>query len=73
MSAVRFPLSFHDYPSNRDIEGTVSVSVNWPALVKRIGKKAALNKTRKSRALNGAITVVFNPTRKPCKETTPAT
>lgn len=48
-----------------DPTGTVELTVDWDAIVRAIGAKAAHNSSSKARTLNGAIKAKFIPSESP--------
>ena len=53
--------TFHNYVGDPVRNGDVVLSVDWEKLINELGKKAAFNRTGKTRALKGAIVVRFHP------------
>jgi hypothetical protein len=59
MTEYKFTGSFERWAGDPPKVGQAIVEVDWPKLVRILGGKAAFNKTKRCRALNGALVVKF--------------
>jgi hypothetical protein len=53
------PRGVAKYTSDTPKHGVVEITVDWHDVARQMGAKAAFNKSRKTRSLNGAIVVKF--------------